>query len=124
MVEGKPIPRSKTHEAFRDHLETRQWKSPDIPDHTAQKRKSRPSLRDPAPDEPQFTRADLVQAIARAKRGKAPGPDGLVNEVVQLLDWEGEEKLLELYNLAWMGGAQPESWSHATVVSIYKGRKR
>ena len=46
----------------------------------------------------------------------------MVNEVVQLLDWEGEETLLKLFNRAWLGEEQPSSWSHATVVPIYKGQ--
>ena len=116
------MPWSRTHVAFRDHLEQKQWQAPRIPGHTAQRRQSRPPIRASASDEPPFTRAELIQSIASAKRGKAPGPDGLVNAIVQLLDWEGEEKLLQLYNKAWMGGQQPESWSHATVVSIYKGK--
>ena len=90
LVNGRPIPWSKTHEAFRDHLENKQWQAPHIPDHTAEIRKARAT----SPDEPPFARAELTKAIAGSKRGRAPGPDGLVNEIVQLLDWEGEETLL------------------------------
>ena len=42
VTDGKPVPWSKTHEAFRDHLQAKQWAKPNIPDHTANLRRSRP----------------------------------------------------------------------------------
>ena len=122
VVDGKPVPWTKTHEAFRDHLQHSQWKPTDISDHTAHKRKSRHPLRPTAPDEPFFTRADLISSIAKTKQRKAPGPDGLVNEIIQLLDADGEERLLAFYNHSWANAVIPSDWKHATVVSIYKGK--
>ena len=49
VVDDKPVPWTKTHEAFRDHLQNSQWKSPEIPDHTAHKRRSRPPLESNSP---------------------------------------------------------------------------
>ena len=122
VVEGKPVPWSKTHQAFRDHLQNVQWKKPNIPDHTAERRRGRPRLYDTSPDEPQFTRSELVAALSKAKSNKAPGPDGIVSELLQLLDADGEIRLLSLYNEAWRTGVIPKSWNHATVVSIFKGK--
>ena len=122
VVDGKPVPWTKTHEAFRDHLQHSQWKPTDISDHTAHKRKGRHPLRPTAPDEPFFTRADLISSIAKTKQRKAPGPDGLVNEIIQLLDADGEERLLAFYNHSWANAVIPSDWKHATVVSIYKGK--
>ena len=121
-VEGKPVPWSSTHKAFRDHLETKQWGPPHIPDHYAARRRARPRIREAEANEGAFTRAELLTALAKTKKGKAPGPDDLVNEILQLLDMDGEERLLRFYNQVWDTGDTPEQWSHATVVSIYKGK--
>ena len=51
-----------------------------------------------------------------------PGPDGVVNEILQLLDADGERHLLEFYNTVWRNRTTPQDWSHAIVVSIYKGK--
>ena len=122
IVDNKPVPWSKTHEAFKTHLEEKQWAEPQIPDHTAEPRKARPHLRPTAPEEPPFTLQDLHAAMARLKKHKAPGPDGLVNELILLLDREGELDLLRLFNQCWLSGDFPESWAQAFVVSIYKGK--
>ena len=122
IVEGKPVPWTSTHVAFRNHLQDTQWGQPHIPDHSAQKRSTRLPLRQPAPDEPLFTRGELLDALGKTKKGKAPGPDGIVNEILQLLDAEGERRLLEFYNEVWNNRTTPPDWSHATIVSIYKGK--
>ena len=122
VSDGKPVPWSKTHEAFRNHLQTKQWAKPDIPDHTADLRRNRPPLRPTQADEPPFTMQELSAALSKTKTGKAPAPDGLVNEILQLLDKHGETKLLNFYNQSWLQGTIPSSWSHATVVAIFKGK--
>ena len=122
IVEGKPVPWTSTHVAFRNHLQDTQWGQPHIPDHSAQKRSTRLPLRQPAPDEPLFTRGELLDALGKTKKGKAPGPDGIVNEILQLLDAEGERRLLEFYIEVWNNRTTPPDWSHATIVSIYKGK--
>ena len=122
VSDGKPVPWSKTHEAFRDHLQAKQWAKPTIPDHTAEIRRSRQPLRPTQADEPPFTMQELSAALAKTKTGKAPGPDGLVNEILQLLDKHGKTRLLTFYNQSWLQGTIPSSWSHATVVSIFKGK--
>ena len=121
-VDNKPAPWSDTHKAFRDHLETKQWGAPHISDHYATRRNLRTPIREAAPNEGLFTRADLLSALAKTRKGKAPGPDELVNEILQLLEYEGEGNLLQFYNQVWENGVTPAQWSHATVVSIYKGK--
>ena len=90
--------------------------------HYATRRRARPRIREAEANEGAFTRAELLTALAKTKKGKAPGPDELVNEILQLLDMDGEERLLRFYNQVWDTGLTPEQWSHATVVSIYKGK--
>ena len=121
IVDNKPIPWSKTHEAFKTHLEEKQWAEPNIPDHTAAPRKTRPALRPTMAEEPPFTIQDLHSAMARLKKNNAPGPDGLVNELILLLEREGEKELLKLYNHCWLKGEFPDTWAQAFVVSIFKG---
>ena len=62
--------------------------------------------------------------MARLKKNKAPGPDGLVNELILLLDREGEKELLKIYNHCWLQGEFPDTWAQAFVVSIFKGKGR
>ena len=122
FVHGRPVPWSKTHEAFRDHLQNQQWKRPHIPDHAAQDRKDRHPLRPQQPDEPPFTHEELTSVLHNLKRNKSPGPDGLVNEVVTLLDEKGEKELLALYNQCWHSRKVPDEWCEAIVVSIFKNK--
>ena len=84
VVEGKPVPWSRTHEAFRDHLQNTQWKQPNIPDHTADNRRARSALRPQSRDESSFNLQDLHNVLQGLKSNKAPGPDCLVSELVFL----------------------------------------
>ena len=122
VVDGKPQPWSKTHEAFRDHLQNKQWAAPTIPDHTAQRRENRGQLFDAQANEPQFTMEDLASAIGQLKKNKAAGPDKVLNELWLLLDDDNQRLLLELYNHSWTHGTIPQDWADAIVVSIYKGK--
>ena len=122
VVDGKPQPWSKTHEAFRDHLQNKQWASPTIPDHTAAERRSREALYPTLGDEPLFTLTELTDAMAQLKKRKASGPDGIPNELWLLLDDHNANLLLDLYNHSWEHGTIPQEWAEAIVVSIYKGK--
>ena len=120
VVDGKPVPWSQTHEAFRDHLQNEQWASrlttPPVVN------EEREALHPQDSDEPPFILVELQRAIAKLKKNKAPGPDGVPNEVFQLLDADGEIALLNLYNDTLRTQDVPSSWTEARVVSIYKGK--
>ncbi|OLP75477.1 hypothetical protein AK812_SmicGene44714, partial [Symbiodinium microadriaticum] len=75
-----------------------------------------------APEEPLFTIAELQTALTKLKKNKAPGPDGITNELYGLLDTEGELNLLQLYNDILTTPQIPDEWYLATVVSIFKGK--
>ena len=122
VVKGKPVPWSKTHEAFRDHLEKQQWAEPIISDDDRQRRQDRPPIRPQRPNEQDFTLADLHAAIAKIKKNRAPGPDGIPAELFTLLDRDGELELLALYNEVWHTTEIPTHWTEATVVSIFKNK--
>ena len=121
-VDGKPIPWSRTHVAFRDHYAQKQWhKSPNSDEHAAILR-NRPPLRPTKPDQGDFKLEDLQEAIGKIKKGKAPGPDGLVGELFQMLDHTAEAELLQLYNDLRKNPKIPKSWLEARVVAIFKGK--
>ena len=98
VVDGKPVPWSKTHEAFRDHLQNKQWAAPTLPPHAIATLEGRPQLHDTTPDSDPFTLEELQKALSKLKSNKAPGPDGTLNEYFQLIDHQVETKLLTLYN--------------------------
>ena len=119
MVEGKPVPWSKSHDAFKQHLEHSQWCNKHL-DHTALKSRNRlhPQSQDHAP----FTLEELQASLAKLKNNKAPGPDQTPNELFKLLDAESEVKLLELYNEIWETGEAPAEWKQAVIVTLHKGK--
>ena len=75
-------------------------------------------------DEPEsiFTLKELQQAISRLRKNKAAGPDGVPNELFSLLDSDGERALLDMYNDTLNNNNIPDSWTEATVASIFKGK--
>ena len=97
MVDGVPQPWSKTHEAFKNHLENKQWAAPAITPEAVRVRDARPHLHDPLENEPLFTMSDLEAALQKLKKKKAAGPDEIPNEVWLLLDETNLQTLLDLY---------------------------
>ena len=122
MVDGVPQPWSKTHEAFKNHLENKQWAAPAITPEAVRVRDARPHLHDPLENEPLFAMSDLEAALQKLKKKKAAGPDEIPNEVWLLLDDTNLQTLLDLYNHTWDSGTIPQEWAAAIVVSIYKGK--
>ena len=54
------------------------------------------------------------------KKGKAPGPDGVVMEFLKWLDSDNREELLNLFNHWWQTKSVPEELYFARVVSRFK----
>ena len=122
IVAGKPVPWTQTHEAFRDHLEQKQWAKNPRSDEFARQLQPRPHLFDQSADLGPFSLEELQQALSQTAKGKAPGPDGIEADLFKLLDHTSELALLDLYNKARSSGSGPETWTEATVVSIFKGK--
>ena len=123
MVEGKPVPWSRSHEAFRDHLQNKQWSSRlTTPQQLEAAKDMGPNQYPTEAAEPLFTLAELQVALSKLKKNKAPGPDQIPNELYSLLDSEGEVLLLNLYNDILTTPQIPADWYVATVVSIFKGK--
>ena len=70
-----------------------------------------------------FTQAELVQQLRRCKLKKAPGPDGISNEMLRHLGPIARSALLHLFNLSWETGMVPREWRAATVIPIPKNGK-
>ena len=119
LVQSKPVPWSKTHEALRDHLQNSH--SPTTESHL-QELRERPPIRPQLPSLGPITLEETQASIRKLKQNKAPGPDLAVNELFVWLDTRGEEQLTQLFQDIWAEGCVPDKWKHASVVMIYKGK--
>ena len=84
-VDNKPVPWSRAHQAFRDHLQNKQWKTREPNPDIVAELESRRQLYRKVIDHNSFTIEEMQTAIDKLKKGKAPGPDKLVNELFMLL---------------------------------------
>ena len=74
-----------------------------------------------------FTHHELQSALRKLKTKKAPGPDGISNEMLAHLGSAAVDKLLEIFNLSWQEGTVPQIWKEATIIPVHKkgqGRKK
>jgi hypothetical protein len=66
---------------------------------------------------------ELEEAIRALKCKKAPGPDGISNDMIKHFGNTAKHALLKLFNLSWRSGAVPSSWKRAHVIPIHKKGK-
>ena len=65
---------------------------------------------------------ELAEVLKSFKKDKAPGPDGIKNGAILILDYVGELEILKLMNHCLTEKKVPQEWKDAFVVSIYKGK--
>jgi hypothetical protein len=53
-------------------------------------------------------------------QGKATGPDGVANKLLQLLPDEGKKALHNLFRILWATGITPTSWKVSNTILVYK----
>ena len=70
-----------------------------------------------------FTLAELDRAIAMAKTGGAPGPDGVCPRFLKHLGQHMRGRLLALCNTCWQLGEVPQGWRNALVIPLLKAGK-
>ena len=82
----------------------------------------RPQIHHTRLEQGDFTLEELQQVIATFKAKKAPGPDGVPNELYKLLDQEAEVAILQTYYQIRSNLTIPPGWLEAKVVTIFKGK--
>ncbi len=71
-----------------------------------------------------FTMAELDKALSELKRDKAPGPNGIGNDVLLALAKLDDGRLffLNLFNACFESGAFPDPWRTSEIFVLYKGK--
>ena len=70
-----------------------------------------------------ITLTELQKSLKRLKCRKAPGPDGVTNEMLKNLGNRAMLKVLEVFNLSWETGTLPQIWREAVMIPILKKGK-
>ena len=74
--------------------------------------------------QPPLLKSETEAAIRSLKRGKAPGPDGITAELINI-DSEDVVKLYhKVVSAVWSTGHVPQLWCNAAVVPIHKKGSR
>ena len=68
----------------------------------------------------EFSCTEVQEAIRKLKTNKAPGPDGVVNELFQYLDFQNIEQLTRCLNVLWNKKHVPDDFAFAQIVFLYK----
>lgn len=76
-----------------------------------------------APMTSAFSMAELNAAIKKLKLRKAPGKDGVLNEMIKNLRTTARQKLLLIINQSWSSGKFPDRWREAVIIPIKKKQK-
>ena len=66
---------------------------------------------------------EITSAALRLKKSRAPGPDGIPVEVIQLLTCERPEVLMRVFNGILQSAELPRCWKRAQLVLIEKPQK-
>ena len=70
-----------------------------------------------------FLMEELEAVLKGLKCGRAPGPDGIYNEVIKNLGTEAKKLLLWCVNRTWSKGEYPNEWRKAIIVPLLKAGK-
>jgi len=125
---GTLVPLKHRAEAIADYLENSHWSNPtedgkkkNIPTtplrrHNTEEEAQEAKRRQREP----YSMSELEEAIQLTKKGKAPGPDGIVTELIKWLGTENRKLLLATINHWWETETSPEELYYAKVATIYK----
>jgi hypothetical protein len=70
----------------------------------------------------EITFEEVKAAITKAKSGKAPGPSGVVGEMLKAAGDVGIQWMTDLCNAVVLERKIPEDWRKSWMVSVYKGK--
>jgi len=72
------------------------------------------------PDDKDFTQDEVRQVVEGFKPRKAPGPDGIINEIQQLVYKGIPKTMTAIYNKCLRTGCFPTNWKTARILPITK----
>ncbi|KAJ9517856.1 hypothetical protein QJQ45_004218 [Haematococcus lacustris] len=67
-------------------------------------------------------KAGFQECLSRLAGGKAPGPDGVENEIIKMLPWEMRETIHKLFIIMWATGCTPTTWKTNDTCLLYKDK--
>ncbi|KAJ9534648.1 hypothetical protein QJQ45_002935 [Haematococcus lacustris] len=67
-------------------------------------------------------KAGFQECLSRLAGGKAPGPDGVENEIIKMLPWEMRETIHQLFIIMWATGCTPTTWKTSDTCLLYKDK--
>ena len=70
-----------------------------------------------------FTEQELTTALKNLNTGKAPGEDGITNDLIIQLNNKSRSILLLFINKCWKEGRIPQQWKRAIIIPILKPGK-
>ena len=70
----------------------------------------------------EVTKAEIRHAIASMKNGKAPGPSGLVVELIKGAGETAVQVLRGIFQSILFSGKVPPSWQSSVTIPLYKGK--
>ena len=73
--------------------------------------------------EGELTMQELRSSIKKLKSKKAPGPDGVMNDMLRHLGSVAMNVLLRIFNQSWKQGRVPDIWKEASIIPIHKKGK-
>ena len=68
----------------------------------------------------EISESDVTNAFKHLKNNKAPGPDGIINEVLKASEKEITPFLVQYFNKIFNTGIFPEAWTKSIIVPIHK----
>lgn len=71
-----------------------------------------------------FSVDELTAALFRTPRGKAPGPDFVLDEILTQLVRARPEMVLKMFNKCLKEGVFPRQWKRARLVFLSKGKDK
>ncbi|KAJ9513715.1 hypothetical protein QJQ45_015469 [Haematococcus lacustris] len=67
-------------------------------------------------------KASFQECLSRLAGGKAPGPDGIENEIIKMLPWEMRDTIHRLFIIMWATGCTPTTWKTSDTCLLYKDK--
>jgi ribonuclease HI len=67
-------------------------------------------------------KAAFAECIATLSNGKAPGPDGVINETLKALPAHAQECIHTLFIIMWATGNTPDVWKNSHTTLLHKGK--